>query len=109
VQIEVSTIHSVKGQTHLATLVLETYYKRQYDLQKLLPYLKGAGPPIGQLDSFIADHMKRVFVAITRPTELVCLAMHANHVSPSDINDLKTSGWLIQDLRETGKTEATSE
>lgn len=40
IPIEVETIHGVKGQTHEATLLLETYW-RDYHLHKLLPYLKG--------------------------------------------------------------------
>jgi len=36
-EIEVGTIHSVKGETHSATLVLETYLNRKHDLKQLLP------------------------------------------------------------------------
>jgi len=37
--IEVGTVHSVKGETHTATLYLETFYKKT-DSQRLLPFLK---------------------------------------------------------------------
>ncbi len=93
INIELSTIHGVKGQTHTATLVLETF-DRTHDLKKVLKSLKGGNagrnPPV--------KHMKRVFVAMTRPRELLCLAMRRDHLSPKDITALTGRGWTICDL-----------
>ncbi|MCC8397587.1 UvrD-helicase domain-containing protein [Paraburkholderia sp. MMS20-SJTR3] len=36
---QLSTIAGVKGETHLATLVLESCVNKQYDLSELIPYL----------------------------------------------------------------------
>ena len=40
VDIDVGTIHSAKGQTHMATLVIETFFKK-HDMEDLLPWLLG--------------------------------------------------------------------
>ena len=40
VQIRVGSIHSIKGETHTATLVLDTYF-RDHHLQALKPWLLG--------------------------------------------------------------------
>ena len=39
-EIEIATVHSVKGETHSATLYLETYYNKYYDVQRTLNYLQ---------------------------------------------------------------------
>ena len=96
VYIELSTIHGAKGQTHTATLVLETF-DRAHDLKMVLKFLKGGkagkNPPV--------KHMKRVFVAMTRPRELLCLAMRRDHLSDKDIEALLRRGWSIGDLTST--------
>lgn len=93
IHVELSTIHGVKGQTHTATLVLETY-DRAHDLKTVLKYLKGgkAGKNLP------VKHMKRIFVAMTRPRELLCLAMRRDHVLEKDAKALTNVGWGICDL-----------
>jgi DNA helicase II / ATP-dependent DNA helicase PcrA len=99
VNIEVATIHSVKGQTHTATLILETYFNKTYDLKHLLPFLKGKGDRMRvDTEKSLKDHMKRIFVAMTRPTDLVCLAIHKDHLGPGDEKDLESFGWNIVNL-----------
>ena len=44
IKIEVGTVHSVKGETHTATLYLETYYDKKTCSDRLLPFLKGLYP-----------------------------------------------------------------
>src|SRR5690606_18298284 len=39
ITMEVSTIHGVKGETHDATLVLETKFGTLYDVKEMLPFL----------------------------------------------------------------------
>lgn len=94
VDIVVSTIHSVKGETHDATLVLETF-DHDYDVPSVLPYLCGEAPK-KKLKKRELDHMKRVFVAMTRPRELVCLALHEKHVTEAQLVSLKAAGWEVR-------------
>ena len=102
VNIEVATIHAVKGETHDATLILETF-DRQHDLRTLVPYLSGAPPKKkGGPGVRITDFMKRAFVAISRPKELVCLALHKSGVSEDQAQQLASYGWAIRDLTSSG-------
>ena len=41
VEVELATIHSVKGETHIATLYLETYYDKQHEGDRLKKQLEG--------------------------------------------------------------------
>lgn len=95
--VEVSTIHKVKGETHTATLVLETF-KDGYDLFQLLDYFKGKTNKL-KLD----NKKKLVYVAMSRPKYLVCLAMHKQHIhrkknkeiTHEDIDILETNGFRV--------------
>lgn len=89
--IEVSTIHKVKGETHTATLVLETF-KNDYDLKVLLNLLKG------KKRKSYDDKKKLLYVAMSRPTHLLCLAMNKNHLSDEDKKELESCGYIIKDI-----------
>ncbi|MBE2198691.1 MAG: UvrD-helicase domain-containing protein [Anaerolinea sp.] len=93
--IEIETIHGVKGQTHEATLLLETYW-HDYHLHKLLPYLKG-----GRERKIATQNQRRLnlaYVAMSRPTDLLCLAMRAGSLNSTDIADLERIGWKVERL-----------
>ncbi|MFY9072069.1 UvrD-helicase domain-containing protein [Aliarcobacter butzleri] len=92
--IDISTIHKVKGETHTATLVLETF-NRTYDLKQLLNLLKGTTI---KSSSTINAKKKLLYVAMSRPTHLLCLAMNKEHVSDEDRIELESFGYLIKDI-----------
>lgn len=101
VAIRVGSIHSVKGQTHTATLVLETHW-HTFNLEDLWPWLAGtesgaAGAGIQQ-----KSRLKVHYVAMTRPTHLLCLAMKRSVFEKSEgeldqglMNALGQHGWHI--------------
>jgi hypothetical protein len=94
--VTIDTIHSVKGQTHKATLVLETFYY-QFDLEQLIPYLHGdrlGKPGIRITNRFLP----LAYVACTRPTHLLCLAIRREHISNEKLQLLEDYGWSIRDL-----------
>ena len=97
IHIEVTTVHAIKGQTHTATLVLETFWY-VHDLQEMVPFLVGAMHPSSVDDSRTRERMKRIYVAMTRPKELICLAMHRDHVSSDQRRSLEGRGWYVEDL-----------
>ncbi|MER2006801.1 MAG: hypothetical protein ABS939_05045 [Psychrobacillus sp.] len=41
IEVEIDTVHGVKGKTHTATFYLETYFNKICDLEKIIPILKG--------------------------------------------------------------------
>jgi hypothetical protein len=107
VHIRVGSIHSVKGQTHTATLVLETFWNA-HNLEKLKPWIvrpkmenpwkKSDGPEQ-------KTRLKIHYVAMTRPTHLLCLAMKLSAFKKPDgtldqevVQKLQQRGWQIKFL-----------
>ena len=72
-KIQFSTVHKVKGETHDATLYLETETKNSSDLKRVLPYLNGTKPGTSQLYSY---SRKCVYVGFSRPRKLLCVVIH---------------------------------
>lgn len=97
VRLRFDSIHGVKGETHAATLVVETYMNRSHDMKTLLPVLCG-NKPATSLNGTAVGHCKRIFVGITRPSELVCLAIFAEHLKPADAKQLEQMGWRLKYL-----------
>lgn len=94
---EVTTVHAAKGETHLATLVLETF-TYGHDLKELVPFIIGQGDPKQFGKRRTRDRAQRVFVAMTRPKELLCLAVNKAHLDTAQIDALGAAGWEVQDL-----------
>ncbi len=122
VSIHLGSIHSVKGQEHTATLVLETHWYT-YNLQDLLDLLIGSGTCRDTCSNMAnKDEEDRCryrcrvhYVAMTRPTHLLCLAMRKEafgeeRLREAQQNEWKLNGWTIKDLttqKENGGGEAT--
>lgn len=102
--IEVTTIHSVKGETHNATLLLETCFKRGHDLRKTIPFLAADGNDCASADDSTKGHLKRIYVAMTRPRELLCMALLKDHLGPNkkaqrdNETRLRAKGWRLLDI-----------
>ncbi|CAN7178018.1 UvrD-helicase domain-containing protein [Caballeronia sp. LjRoot31] len=95
--IQVATIASVKGETHLATLVLESCRNRIYDLKSMLPYLCGSKGPAGETDEEKLRSLMNVFVAASRPRRLLAFAMHDSRADMGSRTSLTAAGWDIKD------------
>ena len=94
-RIEFDTIHGVKGETHDATLYLETDRQGASDLNRILPYYG-----IGKLRrSNLFDYSRKLaYVGMSRPKKLLCVAMQAKTYEKS--KGAFTNDWEIIDLRE---------
>ena len=77
--IEVGTIHSIKGETHTATLYMETFYQGKYESQRLKEFFKG-NFTTGKEKVYIKQSLKMAYVGISRPKYLLCVAVHHDHV-----------------------------
>ena len=88
-KIQFSTVHKVKGETHDATLYLETETKNSSDLKRVLPYLNGTKPGTSQLYSY---SRKCVYVGFSRPRKLLCVAIHKDTY---DKNKNAFKSWKI--------------
>jgi len=96
VNIRFDSIHAIKGETHAATLVVETFTKT-HDLKSLLPILTGSQSATS-LKVTAIEHCKKLFVGVTRPTDLVCLAIFSEHINEKDTGLLVTAGWHVERL-----------
>jgi hypothetical protein len=92
VQIRVGSIHSVKGETHTATLVLDTFFHAHH-LTSLKPWLVGKKSGGGSEGSRNISRLKQHYVAMTRPSHLLCLAMREDSLTDGDVSALKGRGW----------------
>lgn len=92
VDMEFGSIHSVKGRTHLATLVLETYMK-SHNMKSLLKYLCGESINTKKCPE---KKLKCQYVAMTRARALLCLAIPIDFVDESVQRQLKQLGWNIE-------------
>ncbi|MFE8425008.1 UvrD-helicase domain-containing protein [Tenacibaculum sp. ZH5_bin.1] len=106
VSIEIGTVHSAKGQTHTATLYLETFYNRgygNYESERLRNQLKGVNitdtlnSNIGGKDK-IRQTCKMAYVGFSRPTHLLCIAIHKERFD-SILSDINDEDWNIVEVK----------
>ena len=91
IEIEVSTIHGVKGETHTATCYLETFFY-DYDIKRITGYLTGGWTNPTQ--KRIIQNLKMAFVGMSRPSHLLCVAVHQNSIAGQE-EALRRNGWDI--------------
>jgi DNA helicase-2/ATP-dependent DNA helicase PcrA len=105
VHIRLGSIHSVKGETHTATLVLESYYY-DHHLSQLKPWLLGTRSGGLKGSKFegerILGRLKLHYVAMTRPSHLLCVAMRKDALTPAELLVLEARGWQIVDCCSPG-------
>lgn len=94
--IDITTVHSVKGETHLATLYLEVDSYDAYESKRLsnqLKYtlLKGDEPVR------IQEAAKLCYVGFSRPTYLLCIAIHKERFD-MHLSDIDKEKWEIIEL-----------
>lgn len=94
VRVHLDTIAAVKGETHLATLVLESCYKKQYDLQNVLKYLCGDSHP-STADATVRKLLMNIFVAASRPKKILAFAVHVDRVDLEVREKLEARGWRV--------------
>lgn len=87
------TVHGVKGETHDATLYLETEKSNSSDIKRILPYL-GVGK-LGK-GKEVEQSRKCVYVGMSRPSKLLCLAVQESTYIKSKN---AFAGWNLIDCR----------
>lgn len=105
ISIKLGSIHSVKGKTVHSILVVETEVWRGprqdehvMDLATVLPHALGMenrdfGANAAQLAA-----ATNIFVAVTRPRQLLCCALRKEAASNDLIAAARVQGWVIRDL-----------
>ena len=100
-EIEITSVHAVKGQTHCATLYLESYFQKDgnganaksYESQRLKDQFLGT-----QIQSNVGDRVKQsakmAYVGFSRPTDLLCVAVHKDRFD-SILSEIDRKVWEI--------------
>lgn len=95
IEIEIGTIHSAKGQTHTATLYLETFYQGKYESEYLKElFLEEA---INKNGVYRKQAFKMSYVGFSRPTHLLCIAIHKDRFD-RDLSDINNEIWEVVEL-----------
>jgi DNA helicase-2/ATP-dependent DNA helicase PcrA len=97
IEVEVATVHRVKGETHAATLYMESFYERggggNYESERLAGQLKGQGIGI-KVHDLVRQSAKMVYVGFSRPTHLLCFAVHENRFGKFEAS-IDRSVWEV--------------
>ena len=109
--IVIGSVHSVKGQTHCATMYVETSYKgyeSEHLFKKRKPSKKNPNPmqpsPLfqeshkfhGKVTSLSA--MRMMYVGFSRPTHLLCYAVFKENWTDEMIARMERLGWRVLKL-----------
>ena len=94
VAVEIGTVHSAKGETHTATLYLETFVhnhesiksKRQLEGNYVVP---GDGVRT-------KEAAKMMYVGLSRPTHYLCFAAHQDRIDEAMRTQMQEMGWQIK-------------
>lgn len=102
IDIRLGSIHSVKGQTHLATLLLNTYWYA-HSAKEMMPWLLGEKSNGKGTGSRNTQRLRHTYVAMTRPSHLLCLAvprsaLGSNSTLDKNIATLKGRGWRVAEI-----------
>ncbi|QCJ42590.1 ATP-dependent helicase [Bacillus sp. S3] len=104
VNINLGSIHGVKGETHKATLILES--NRMFneepakDLTKIFSFLVGEYDENLASNQEIQNILKLAYVGISRPTHLVAVALDKSNIENYDENIHKAIhfGWEVVNI-----------
>lgn len=106
-EIEITSVHAVKGQTHCATLYLESFYSKgygNYESERLRNQFVGTQSVSETLNTvknshdFIKQSAKMVYVGFSRPTELLCVAIHKDRFD-NLLSEINRQEWEIKEVQ----------
>lgn len=87
INIEVTTVHAVKGETHASTLYLETSYFGKHESERLADQFKGIAYT-GTEDRKLKS-LRVAYVGMSRPRYLLCVAIQKNRFDNMDCRELR--------------------
>ena len=92
-EIEITSVHAVKGQTHCATLYLESCYYSNHESERLSAQFLGENFKDTKVHH--KSSVKMAYVGFSRPTDLLCIAVHKDRFD-SLLNTLNIDTWEIK-------------
>lgn len=94
IDIEVATVHAVKGETHVSTLFMETSFNRKHESERLADQFKGL--PYTQNDKNNLTSLKVAYVAMSRPRYLLCVAVQKDRFMNIDCPELRNIWDVVE-------------
>lgn len=95
IDIEVSTVHAVKGETHAATLYLETFYNRHHESDRLAEQFKGVAYTGTDADTL--KNLRVAYVGMSRPRYMLCVAIQQDRFDKIDCDELRKI-WKVEKI-----------
>lgn len=106
-RVNISTVHSVKGQTHTATLYLETFFSKgagNYESERLQNQVLGI-PIKKYLDNYkggsvdkIIQSARMAYVGFSRPTHFLCFAVESSRVDKL-FKEIDRKDWDVLQIK----------
>lgn len=95
--VQIGSVASMKGETHLATLVLESlgHPSKRFDIQEALPVTGGLKARDKKISDSLLSQFRNLYVGLSRPTSFLCLAVNAERISEECKCALINRGWVI--------------
>lgn len=102
VDIRLGSVHSMKGQTHLATLLLSTYW-HDHSAKQMLPWLLGQKVNLNGAGVRDRVRLQHTYVAMTRPSHLICLAIPRSVLGDDaalkrHVTNFRARGWHVAEI-----------
>ena len=92
-EIEITSVHAVKGQTDCATLYLESCYYGSHESERLSSQFLGHNFKDKKVHH--RSSVKMAYVGLSRPTDLLCIAVHKDRFD-SLLKTIDTDIWEIK-------------
>lgn len=95
IKVEVTTVHAVKGQTHAATLYLESCYQGKHESERLASQFLGVS--FNERKVHHKSSVKMTYVGFSRPTDLLCVAIHKSRFEKY-LSGINRSDWVVEEV-----------
>lgn len=94
-EIEITSVHAVKGQTHCATLYLESCYQGKHESERLSNQFLGNS--FNDTKVHHKSSAKMAYVGFSRPTDLLCIAIHKERFD-SLLSTINRDQWEVVEV-----------
>jgi len=100
VVVSVDTVAMTKGETHLATLYLESFggQSKRFDLVEAIGLITGRFTAKRKVPPSVKPQLRNVYVGLSRATQFLCLAVNSERLAGDDSVALKAAGWRVVDV-----------
>lgn len=92
-EIEITSVHAVKGQTHCATLYLESCYQGKHESERL--FTQFLGKNFTDTKVHHKSSVKMAYVGFSRSTDLLCIAVNKDRFDRT-LSTIDRNIWEIR-------------